>query len=56
MSSSASGLLCPWHFLNLIKQDIDYKLPKNKKRGFLLTTVFLVPSTMLSISYLVNVD
>lgn len=47
---------CSGHFFNPINKGADYKPPKNRSHGSLVTTVSLAPSIMLSVHYLVNID
>ena len=43
-------------FFNPINKGADYKLPKNRSLGSLVTMVSLALSTVLRIRYLVNID
>ena len=56
MSFSAGGLLSLALFLNSINNDMNYKPYKNRNQGSWLSTVSLIPTTVLSFSYLVKIN
>ena len=56
MSFSAGGLLSLALFLNSINNDMNYKPYKNRNQGSWLSTVSLIPTAVLSFSYLVKIN